>query len=391
MGTSLKEQQTMISGLAAALIGVIGWSGQAATLPLSFVFLLLVTVQANRWAAFSVALSYYAGSSWPLVPGAKAFFGPNFSFSQGTMLWLIASVLLATPWGLFHFRTWPARFCSVPLALAATSIPPLGLIGWASPLTCAGMLFPGTAWAGIIGAFCLPAVIVRYPRRGLLTTVALIAGARSIYPGDPVAPRGWEAVDTAFGRSELEVPDPVREFRNAEWIEQRALHSRSKVIVFPETVVPRWNEATEAFWQPTLSVLAARGTTIIFGSTIPVAASERRLNSIVIRGANVSASFTQHVPPPISMWNPLSRVGFPLRLTGPGTVRIADERAGILICYELLLTWPVLSTSWENPTILVGVANDYWADQKPIPAVQRIALDAWARLFSLPRLLAVNT
>lgn len=391
MGTSLTSHRAIIGSLAAALFGSFGWNGHEATLPLSFGFLVLVVLQANRWAAFSVALSYYAASSWPLVHGAKAFFGPNCSFLQGTLLWLIASALLAAPWGVFHFRTWPARFCSVPRALAATSLPPLGLIGWASPLTCAGMLFPGTAWAGISAVLLLPGSIVRYPRWGLLTTGALIASTNVMYPGDPAPPPEWEAVDTRFGRSELEFPDPIREFRNAEWIQERVLNSRAKVIVFPETVVPRWNEATEAFWQPTLSALAASGITIVFGSTIPVAASERRLNSIIIRGSNAPASFTQHVPPPISMWKPFSQSGFPLRLTGPSTALVAGERAGILICYELLLTWPVFSASWGHPTILVGVANDYWARQTRIPAVQRVALDAWARLFSLPRLMAVNT
>lgn len=391
MGTSLTSQRTIIGCLVAALIGAIGWSGHAAMLPLSFGFLLLVLMQPDRWAAFSVALFYYAAASWPLVPGAQAFFGPSCSFFQGTMLWLISSILLAAPWGVLYFRTWPARFCSVPLALAATSLPPLGLIGWASPLTCAGILFPGTAWVGIIAVLFLPGLILRYPRWGLLTTVALIATTNIFYPGDPAPPPEWEAVDTSLGRSEFELPDPIREFQHAEWIEQRALHSRAKVIVFPETVVPRWNEATEAFWQPTLSALTASGITIVFGSTIPVVASERRFNSIIIRGASSPASFTQHIPPPISMWQPFTQSGFPLRLTGPSTVPVAGERAAILICYELLLTWPVFSASWEHPTILVGVANDYWARQTRIPAIQRVALDAWARLFTLPRLMAVNT
>jgi hypothetical protein len=143
MGTWLSHHRTIASSLVAAVVGAVGWSGHAATLPLSFGFLLVVLVQANRWAAYSVALAYYAASSWPLLPGAKSFFGPNSHFLQGLTLWLTASIFLAAPWGLFHFRSWPARLWSTPLALAATCLPPLGLIGWASPLTSAGMFFPG--------------------------------------------------------------------------------------------------------------------------------------------------------------------------------------------------------------------------------------------------------
>jgi hypothetical protein len=391
MGNSLREHRTIISALSSALIGAFGWSGHAATLALVFGILPLVIVQANRRQAWSVALCYYAASSWPLVPGAQAFFGSNCSFIQGAALWLFASVLLAAPWGLFHFRNWPGRFLSVPLALAATSLPPLGLIGWASPLTCAGILFPGSGWGGIFALLLLPGMIARYPRWGLLLTGTLVVFTNTTYPGDRMPPTGWEAVDTRFGSSELEFSDAVREFQNAERIEERALHSSALVIIFPETVVPRWNDATEAFWEPTLSTLAATGKTIVLGSTVPIPASPRRLNSVIIRGASTGATFSERIPPPLSMWRPFSQSGFPLRLSGPGTIRVAGERAAVLICYELLLTWPVVSASLERPTIMVGLANDYWAAHTPIPAAQRIALTSWARLFSLPKLMAVNT
>jgi predicted amidohydrolase len=225
----------------------------------------------------------------------------------------------------------------------------------------------------------------------LFATVVLAGLANAMHPGDPLPPARWEAVNTAFGRSELERADPLREFQKADWIQRRALSSNARVIVFPETVVPRWNESTEAFWRPTLDSLAAANKTILLGTTIPVAASSRRLNIVIARGAREPALFVQRVPPPISMWKPLDESGFPLRLGGPGTLRIAGQRAGILICYELLLTWPILSLSWEHPTILIGVANDYWAKGTRIPAAQSVALSAWARLFGLPKLMAVNT
>ena len=390
MGTWIRKHRTIVSSVAAALAGAIAWSGYIAALPLSCCFLLVFLLQADRRAAYRVAFVYYAASTWPLVPGANTFFGPKIHVWQGAALWLTASILLAAPWGLAHFRTWPARYWSVPMALAATSLPPLGLIGWASPLTSAGVVFPGTGWFGIIAVLFLPALIIHRPRSGLAIAAALMVLAHAMHPGDPAVLRTWEAVDTTFGRSESELPDPIREFQNAEWIEQRALNSGARVIVFPETVVPRWNEATEAFWDPTLQALAAKGKTLLLGATVPIPASPERLNGVIIRGASEPALFLQHVPPPISMWKPWTDSGFPLRLGGAGTVRVADQRAGVLICYELLLTWPVLSMSLEHPTVLVGVANDYWASRTSIPAVQRVALSAWARLFWLPTVMAVN-
>jgi hypothetical protein len=391
MGTWLISHRTSVSNCLAALVGALAWSGHSACLALSFGFLPLVLLQAKRRAAFDVALAYYAGSTWPLVPGANMFFGPHRHFGLGVMLWLTTSTFLAIPWGLFYFRSWRSRSWSAPLALAVTSVPPLGLIGWASPLTSAGMLFPGTEWLGIAAVLILPWGMTYRPRIGLPLAGALVALANAVYPGDPAQPSALEAIDTRFGRSELEFPNPMREFQNAEWIQRRALSSSAKVTLFPETAVPRWNEATEAFWQPTLSALAASGKTIVFGATVPVVQSQQRLNTIIVRGASEPAFFCQRMPVPISMWKPLSQGGFPLHLMGRGSLNVAGERLGVLICYELLLTWPVLTTSLEHPTILIGVANDYWASQTCIPAVQRAALTAWARLFRLPNLLAINT
>jgi hypothetical protein len=391
MGIWLIRHRALASSFLAALLGAVAWSGHDACIPLSFGVLLLLVLQPRRLAAYRLALAYYAGATWPLVRGANTFFGPHHHLWQAVMLWVAASVLLAIPWGLLYFRSWPARFWSVPLALAATTLPPLGLIGWGSPLTSAGILFPGTGWLGIAAVLFLPWGVTCRPCLGLPMAGVLVALTHAIYPGDPPAPPEWEAVDTTIGRSELERPDAMREFQHAEWIQQRALCSTAKIIVFPETVVPRWNDATEAFWEPAVSALAARGKTILFGATLAVAGSPQRLNTVIVRGASESTLFCQRIPVPISMWKPLSDEGFPLRLLGPGSLDVAGERVGVLICYELLLAWPVLTASLEHPTILIGVANDYWAKQTCIPVVQRAALTAWARLLRLPKLMAANT
>ena len=292
--------------------------------------------------------------------------------------------------GLFHFRSGLAWLYSVPLGLLAITIPPLGIIGWASPLTGAGVLFPGTGWLGIIAFVCLPGIMIRYPCLGTSAAGMLIVVANVAHRTDPSPPRGWEAVDTVFGRSEFEIPDTIHEFQKAQWLQQRSLNSHGAVVIFPETVIPRWNAATEIFWKPTLNQLVNSGKTIVLGATVRGLASGP-VNKIIIRGASGPGSFSQRIPPPISMWRPFTRSAFPLRLASLGTVRLAGERPAFLVCYELLLTWPVLSAMFEHPTILVGVANDYWARGTPIPSAQRAALTAWARLFSLPKLMAVNT
>ena len=390
MRTTSNSQRIAVSTAAAAAVGVIAWNGNGATLPLSALFFVIFLLQRARAAAYCVALAYYLGSTWPVVPGATTFFGSHTSSWEGFALWLTGSILLSSPWGLFYFRNWPARFASVAAAVTATTVPPIGLIGWASPLTSAGLLFPGLGWLGIAAMLLAPPAIVRKPLLGIVATVALIATAHAVQPRSPTPLAGWAAVDTTFGRGP-EWPDPIHELQNVQEIQRTAIASPAQVIIFPETVVSRWNTAAEIFWEPVIETLRSRGQTIVLGTTVPLLGSPRRLNGTIVRGADGPDFFEQHIPVPISMWNPLSESGFPLRLWGPGTLRIAGEQVGVLICYEMLLSWPVLSLSIEHPTILVGIANDYWARNTPIPAVQREFVLAWARLFSIPALIARNT
>jgi hypothetical protein len=79
-----------------------------------------------------------------------------------------------------------------------------------------------------------------------------------------------------------------------------------------------------------------------------------------------------------------------LRLHGPGTIDIAGERVAFLICYEQLLVWPILQSAIERPTLIVGMANQYWVRNTNIPAAQRASMKAWARLFALPLLISEN-
>jgi apolipoprotein N-acyltransferase len=105
------------------------------------------------------------------------------------------------------------------------------------------------------------------------------------------------------------------EFKAAEFIQQHALSSPAHVMIFPETVVPRWTQATDLFWQPTLGRLARDGKAALIGTTFDIAGRPAYENGIVIRG-NQTGSFLQQVPVPIGMWDPLKGAGAQLGLFG---------------------------------------------------------------------------
>ena len=220
----------------------------------------------------------------------------------------------------------------------------------------------------------------------------------------------------------------MRDYQIAQEIQARALASQAHVIVFPESVVTNWTDATGVFWNRTITELRVSGKTILVGATLPVAppanlvstshpqfdfASDLAVlrspvvfqqnirsriersasfyrNAVLIRGAQ-SCLFLQRIPVPIGMWRPLSDSGVALDLTGPGVLRIANQKAAILICYEQLLTWPVLASMFERPSVIVALANDYWVKGTPVPKYQTAAVKSWGLLFDLPVICAANS
>ncbi len=291
---------------------------------------------------------YYAAASWPLIPGARAFFGNQGTPLIGLFLCLTAAALLALPWGLLFTRGRRKAALSVPLCVLLTAIPPLGIIGWASPLLSAGVLFPGSKWFGL----------------------TLIIGFLSLFRFKPAS--------------------------SVACLTLCAL-SHAAVLLFPEHLVPHWNESTEAFWGNTLTSVAAQHRTVLIGAgTNPPAtprnpfAQNRSLNVLLARGEENTALYQQRIPIPIAMWKSLGNDGVPLNLFARGTIRIHNQNAAVLICYEQVLVWPFLSSALEHPTILLTASNDYWAKNTRIPAIQQSSAASWARLFHLPVLSAIN-
>jgi apolipoprotein N-acyltransferase len=249
--------------------------------------------------------------------------------------------------------------------------------------------------------------------------------ANAIHPHDPVPPPGWKAINTEFGAVAHSTLAPGTEYQIAETIQREALGADASVIVFPETVVPYWTDATDQFWRTGLDALRAKRKTILVGALVPrsdhsnaqrfdfsaeiamlksgeiplrLAPPQNQhvpdsggsyFNAVIARGADTSI-FRQRIPVPIAMWKPLSSHGAPINILGPGILPVRGERAAVLICYEELLVWPVVSSMAQRPTVIIAIANDYWATGTTIPRFQRSAVRGWSRLFAVPYLSAVN-
>jgi hypothetical protein len=391
----------------------------------------------TRKDAFKSALGYYIGGLWPIVPGLARYIGQSATILIPLVIWVLAAIMLSVPWTLAATSDRLQYLWRAPLALVATVIPPLGIIGVASPLTAAGYLFPGTAWAGLAAVAFMPGIILateapafrRWGIRCLLIGlyVALGVGGRLFRPGGVAPPPGWLAVNTNFG----DVSQPFWDFVAAQFIRQKAAESSARVLIFPEAVVPRWSEVTEAFWRETLDRCRNRGQILAIGAGLPVQtrnsmgtpqklsdlklydfsaaiAALKRMdttfphavqgnpgpepidNTLLVVGAE-SATFFQRVPVPVGMWRPFDRTSVPLRLNAPGALAIDHQRVAVLICYEQMLTFPILASMLRHPTVIIGISNTFWVNGTTIPRYQATALCGWASLFSLPYFLAVNS
>jgi hypothetical protein len=379
----------------AVIISVIAWSGHVVTIPLSLLAPLFLYHVQSRLHSYATLLFYYIGASWPLIPGARTFWGASGSIIEGILICLGASALLAIPAALLFTQNRTARPFAITAMFLLTALPPLGIIGWASPLLSAGVLFPGTAWLGLIGTLALLPFLVRFPKR-TATTVAFVALAANGLHKPPSPPQGWQAINTQFGGAGQGDPDFVAEFLSSEQIQASIAQSHAQVLVFPEHVVTQWTEATEAFWHESLHNLAARHATLIIGAGLPRTprsngkSGHTYYNVVIAREKDTTLVYYQRIPVPIAMWKPFTTDGVPLNLFGPGTIMVGKQRAAVLICYEELLVWPFLTSAAENPTILIAIANDYWAKGTPIPKIQEASTESWARLFGLPVLSAMN-
>ena len=390
---------------------------------------------ATKTDAFRAAFGYYLAALWPMTGGLDRYLVRSGAFLITLAIWTFGAAALSFPWTLAATANRAQCLWRTPLALTATVLPPLGIIGLASPLTSAGYLFPGTAWIGLVAVAFLPGLLLAIPalsrryRRiaswSLVTAcIALTTVPRLLGSGDVAGPRGWIAVDTNLG----DVSQPFRDFAAAQLIQDTAVNSRARVLIFPESVVPRWSDAAESFWMQSLDQCRRKGQILAFGAGLPRPEQDnltklaelrsydfgtalnalKRMNAapahpipsspspepmdnaLVIAGGE-TAVFYQRVPVPIGMWEPFNPSSVPLRLHSQGILNIDHQRAAVLICYEQMLTFPILASMLQHPTVIVGISNTFWIVGTSIPLYQANAVRGWAHLFQLPYLLAVNS
>ncbi len=374
---------------AAAIVGLVGWSGNPAALAVAMLFPTLWAFARSRLVAAFVSAGYFLAASRGLPQGVANFYGSGLG--EGIALWIAAAGCFV----LVHAVLWTARpgwgramrYC---LAALLMSVPPFGIVGWAHPITAAGIVFPGWGWPGLAAAAI--GLVLMTTRAWPIAT--LVLGGLCLWSTamwtDPSMPQAWEGVDTRFRGASGQYAAYAQQLETIELV-KAAARGGAKVVVLPESAAGIWTPTVERLWRRSLSGLEV---TVNLGAVV---VDETGYDNIMIEVAGEGARilYRERMPVPVSMWQPwLAWNGEPAgaraHFFANPVIETGSLRVAPLICYEQLIIWPILQSALHAPDVIVATGNGWWTENTDIVAIQKASAEAWARLFGVPIVFAFN-
>ena len=373
-------------GAIPGLAWILGGAGPIGPL-LSILLVAAVANGRNPVERLTAALAYYATGCWPIVGAVAGYWGTGHA-GVGFLAWAACSVALAMPWALAAH--WP----SLLFALAATALPPLGVIGWLSPLNAAGMLFPGMGWIGLVLAvgtmLAMHSVLTGHGRpgvfadisRSMLLLAVIVAIGANVYASPASAPPGWVGVQTHILPSKGNV---LRAIQNDQSIIDAGLAQgkEAKVVIFPEAALENW----------------LPGTRQQFAEAVPpgqvwlIGAQAGRSDALVAVTHDRATAMPLAKAAGLLLggdWQPWRR-----DTLRPAWVQrvftLGGTRVWAALCVEQVQPWTWLEALWLRPEVILAMSNAWWAPRgNAAPGIQEASTKAWARLMGAPIVWAAN-
>ena len=364
--------------IAALAIGIISCGPQWFTMGLAILFPVLYFHATSRLCAFFTALFYFMGISRALAMGVARYYDHGVLLGVG--IWFAGNMCNALIYALCWHKREGVRFFSAPLAMILTAIPPFGVFGWANPLTAAGVIFPGSSFAGLLYLLGLYGAIAARSR--LFLRGFVILSLWCLFTSHVPLEGNFGAVATHLGAID---GDYSEDFSRQRSLVGQTRSAKAPVVVLPEGLIAGgWNEVSQKLWQRGVGA-----KTVILGSAIKSEDGPLDNAMIAVKGAETQI-YLQRQPVPLSMWRPFSSEGYRAHWFAKPILAVGGERIAPLICYESFLVWPVVESMLFGAKRIVAIGNYWWADGREIPAIQRSVVKSWGRLFSVPSTIAVN-
>lgn len=375
--------------LIAALVGVIGWSGEPLALPLAMLFPALWALAPSRCVAGLVAAAYFLAASRGLPQGVANFYGSDIW--PGLCLWLVASLaFVAVHALLWTSRPGGERAARFAFAAALMAVPPFGIVGWAHPLTAAGVLFPGWGWLGLAAA--VVGLMAMTTRASPIAAIALggfwLWSVAAWTP--PPLPEGFRGVDLDMGQS-LGRDSTLERQRDLIASVMRDGEQGARIVVLPESALGFWTPSIEQLWRDAFS---SGDIAVIAGAAVIDPQGYDNV-LVAISADKASILYRERMPVPVSMWQPWRRLvglagGARAHLFANPAVELRGQRIAPLICYEQLVVWPILQSMLQRPDAIVATGNGWWTVGTSIIDIQNASTIAWARLFDVSLVTAFN-
>ncbi|MDB5614966.1 MAG: conjugal transfer protein TraB [Devosia sp.] len=374
----------LVLTLGATAIGIVGWSGDPWALPLAMMFPAVWSLAGSRFGAALIAGAYFLGASRGLPEGVSNFFGSDIFL--GLSLWAGASLafvgVLAVCWS--RREGWrQAR--NYFLANVLMSVPPLGIVGWANPVTAAGIMFPGWGWWGLGATIVLLMVSTTRFRWPAIVIISALALFSAVTWTAPASPAGWRGIDTSFVSGRDQYADYGQQLSTIALVRE-AVADGAEVVVLPESAFGIWTPTNEALWR---RGLAGLDVTVVGGAVMLTGTGYDNL-MVSISADNSAVLYHQRMPVPVSMWQPWTTGGATADFFGNSVVELDGLRLAMLLCYEQMLVWPVLHSVMLDADLAIATGNGWWTGSTSIVPIQRASSTAWASLFGLPLIMSFN-
>jgi apolipoprotein N-acyltransferase len=286
-----------------------------------------------------------------------------------------ACLLIPAAWTLFEWiRSWILTgFPWISFGYAAAGWPLQGYapVGGVFLLSFVTVALGGMAW-----------LIVARHRRAvwLAAIVAVVAIGEGLRHIDWSAPHG-APVSVALLQGNIEQSlkfDPARYERTLQTYARLADASKARLIVFPETALPRFLDMVDPHYLEQLAAIAKRnGGDLLLG--VPTRRTrDEFFNSVLAFGTSRPqvyhkvhlVPFGEFVPPGLG-WT-LRMVNIPMSdfsrgQPGQAVLEVAGQRVGINICYEDAFGEEI-ARQLPAATLLVNVSNVAWFGDSLAPA-----------------------
>ena len=286
-----------------------------------------------------------------------------------------ACLLIPASWTLFEWiRSWIlSGFPWLSFGYAAVGWP---LQGYA-PL--GGVFLLSFLTLGLSGTIWLLATRAPRPLAWGIAFVALLSAGEALRAVHWSTPHGTP-ISAALLQGNIAQSlkfDPVRYLRTLETYERLADESKARLIVFPETAVPRFLDAVDPAYLKRLDAIAQRNRGDLLLGVPTRRSSEEFFNSVVAFGISPTQAYHKEhlVPfgefaPPGLAWT-LQLVNIPMSDFSRGKtsrpLEVTGQRIAVNICYEDAFG-DEIARLLPAATMLVNVSNVAWFGDSLAPA-----------------------